>query len=200
MTVGSLNASSMEAEASLGVRPQDTAMGVIFIAAIILFAALGGIYLLLRAGRTLRRASAQLDKDWSDIEVLVKQRNDHLPRLVQTCRAYMPADHPALKAVAETRSAYQKANSVGERAAADARIARSLQKLFSEAGQYDGLKNNHTFMQLHSRLVEIDETISERRDLFNEDVTRFNTRLAGFPGSLMKGKLKPRAIFGTHRS
>lgn len=174
-------------------------MEVIVIAAILILVALfGGIYLLLRSGRTLRRASAQLDKDWSDIEVFVKQRNDHLPRLIQTCRSYMSADHPALKAVSEARSAYQKASSAGERAAAGARMAQSLQRLFSEAGEYDGLKNNPTFTQLRSRLGEIDERISERCDLFNEDVTRFNTRLAGFPGRWMKGKLKPRATFNTH--
>ncbi|MGH9403082.1 MAG: LemA family protein [Terriglobia bacterium] len=170
-------------------------MNIIIAAAIIIivFTALV-IYVLLRAGRNLRRAASQLDKDWSDIEVLMKQRNDDLPRLVQTCRSYMPADHRALKAVSGARSAYQKARSLEEKSAACGIAVRSLQELFSEAGKSEGLKSNSIYTQLHSRLVELQEKIDDRCDLYNDDAAHLNARLARFPGNLFAGKgaLRPR--------
>ena len=167
---------------------------IVAVVVIIIIVVLLGIYLLLRSARNLRHAASQLDKDWSDIEIFLKQRNTELPRLIQTCRSYMPPDSRALQLVSEARNRYQKATSAGERAEAGASTAQAIQKLFSEAGNYDGLKNNITYVQIQNRLLELEERISERRDLFNEDVARFNTRLARFPGNLFAGKgtLKPR--------
>ncbi|MGH9352684.1 MAG: LemA family protein [Terriglobia bacterium] len=167
---------------------------LIIIAVIVLAVILLGIYFLLRTGRSLRRAASQLDKDWSDIEVFMKQRNDDLPRLLQTCRSYMPADHPALKGVSGARSAYQKTSSIAEKSEANGKIVGALQVLFSAAGKSEGLKSNSTYLQLHSRLVELQEKIDGRCDLYNDDAARLNARLARFPGSLFTGKgaLRPR--------
>ncbi|MGH9397589.1 MAG: LemA family protein [Terriglobia bacterium] len=138
---------------------------------------------------------SQLDKDWSDIEVFIKQRSDNLPRLIQTCRSYMPREQTSLKLLTDARSAQQKARSMQEKTEASAKTTQALETLFYDAGRADGLKSNNTYIQLQNQLLEIGERIAERRDTFNEDATRFNARLARFPGSLFarKGKLKPRA-------
>lgn len=152
------------------------------------------IYLLARFRGSLRRASRQLDRDWSDIEVFIKQRNDHLPRLVQTCRSYMPHDHSSLKRVTEARSTQQKAVSFEEKTGAAAKTTQALERLLLDAGQFDGVRSNGTYLQLQNHMLEIEERIAERREAFNEDVARFNARLTRFPGSLFAGKanLRPR--------
>lgn len=169
---------------------------ILIIAVLILIAILLVIYFLLRARRNLRRAASQLDKDWSDIEVFIKQRNDDLPRLLQTCRSYMPADHPALMAVSSARGASQKAGSIVEKSEANGKIVEALQTLFSAAGKSDGLKSNSIYLQLHTRLVELQEKIDDRCDLYNDDAARLNVRLARFPGSFFagKGNLRPRPV------
>lgn len=169
-------------------------MHIIIVIAIILAAIVLCIYLLLRARRNLVRAARQLDKDWLEIDLFIKQQNDDLPRLLQTCRSYMPAAHPALEAVAGARSDYQKAASMREKSEIYCKIAAALRALFSAAGAFDGLKASSAYLQLHSRLSELEEKIDARRDLYNDDVARWNARLARFPGSLFagKGNLKPR--------
>ncbi|MGH9451223.1 MAG: LemA family protein [Terriglobia bacterium] len=152
-------------------------------------------YLLARFRRSLRRAGSQLDKDWSDLEVFIKQRNDNLPLLIQTCRSYMPKNQASLHLVAEARSAQQKAGSIEEKTAAAVTVTHTLERLFLDAGQFNGMRNNTTYVKLQNRLLEIEERIAERREAFNEDAARFNARLGRYPGRLFagKGKLKPRA-------
>lgn len=152
-------------------------------------------WLLVRAGRSLRMASRRLDKDWSDIEGLVKQRNDNLPRLIQTCRSYMPAQQPSLALLAEVRNQQRKAQSGAEKADVAEKTRRALDLLLHDAEQVDSLKRNSTYLQLQNALMEIGERIAERRDAFNSDAERYNQRLARFPGRLYsgKGKLQPRA-------
>lgn len=161
----------------------------------ILAVALAGTYLLIRSGRNLRLAAIQLDKDGSDIGLILQQQSAELPRLIQTCRSYMPADSPALALVLEARGAFQKASSIEEKAEAGAKTALALARLFSSAAKYDGMKTSATYVQLQNRLQEIEERIADRCDLFNQDVARFNARLARFPGRIFvgRGKLKPRA-------
>lgn len=150
---------------------------------------------LVRAKRSLRLASRRLDKDWSDIEALVKQRNDNLPRLIQTCRSYMPAQQQSLVQLAGARRAQQSAQSAPDRAAVAEQTNRALEALLRDAEGVEGLKRNSTFIQLQNALSEIDERISERREAFNSDAERYNARLGRFPGKLYAGKkgLKPRA-------
>ncbi|MGH9407619.1 MAG: LemA family protein [Terriglobia bacterium] len=150
------------------------------------------IWRLMRLGRNLRRSAAQLDKEWSDIERLIKQQNADVPRLLQTCRSYMPPDRPALKSLSEARASYQKANSAAEKKRAGSELKSALHKVFSEAGKYDGLSSSNTYIQLRTQLLESEERIAERCDLYNDDAARFNSRLNRFPDRLVKGNLKPR--------
>lgn len=174
---------------------------VIIALAVIFVAILIGIILLIRSERGLKRANSELNKDWLNIETLLKQRNDELPRLLQTCRSYMPVEHESFRLILEARSTCQRATSVEEKARADARLAQALRKLFSEAESYPDLKSNNTFVQLQNRLLEIEERIAERREFFNEDVRLFNARLHRLPGKWVRGmaRVQPRPFF-THFS
>lgn len=150
--------------------------------------------LLARSAKNLRHAASQLDQDWSDIEVFIKQRNDNVPRLIQTCRSYMPGDETSLKLLSAARGAQQKAGSSREKVEAAAKTTEVLQALFTDAARLDGLKTNNTYIQLRSQMLEMEERIAGRRDSFNDDVAHFNARLTRFPGRFFarNGKLKPR--------
>ena len=153
--------------------------------------------LIARAKDVLRRQAGDLNKAWSDIEVLLKRQNDNLPRLLQTCRAYMPGQQDALRRVTESRAAYPKAKSIPEKAAREAALRKALQDLYAQAVHYPELKANSTFSQLQNELLEIEEKIEDRREIFNDDVRRFNRRLAGPLNARLaaKMKLRPHALF-----
>lgn len=149
---------------------------------------------LARTTRRLKRMRNELEKDWSDIEFLFKQRQDELPRLIQTSRSYMPEEKRVLDSVSAARSRYQRATTGEQKAGANRSIDESLQELFVAAGKHPDLERNNTFVQLQTRISEIEERISERRELYESDVKHFNRRITHFPGSIPArlAGLKPR--------
>ncbi len=58
-----------------------------------------------------------VSKAWSNIDVLLKQRHDELPKLVETCKQYMGFEQETLEKVMQARSAVSSARESGEIAA-----------------------------------------------------------------------------------
>jgi len=154
-------------------------------------------FFLARTKAGLRSQAGDLNKAWSDVEVLIKRQNDDLPRLIQTCRSYMPAEQDAILPVTGARAACLKAKGIPEKASCDAVLRSALLALLAQAARHPDLKANSTFSQLQNDLLEIQEKIEDRRELFNEDVRRFNRRLAHPPAAWLaaKLKLKPHPLF-----
>src|SRR5689334_22214017 len=109
---------------------------------------------------SLVRSRNDLEKSFSGIDVLLKQRHDELPKLIQTCKAYMQRDQKPLEAVMETRAAYARAGTPGEKAQADSALTRALGVLFSAGQRYPELKTNANFVQLQKRIGSLEESIA----------------------------------------
>ena len=73
----------------------------------------------------LVRLKHTVTKNWSNIDVLLKQRHDELPNLVETCKAYMKHERETLEAVMKARSAVADARQAGDIAALGPMFARS---------------------------------------------------------------------------
>lgn len=58
-----------------------------------------------------------VSKAWANIDVLLKQRHDELPKLVETCKQYMGYELSTLEAVMRARSAVFGASERGDVAA-----------------------------------------------------------------------------------
>ena len=61
-----------------------------------------GVYLV-TIYNNLVRLKHTVTKNWSNIDVLLKQRHDELPNLVETCKAYMKHERETLEAVMRAR-------------------------------------------------------------------------------------------------
>ena len=66
-----------------------------------------------------------VDKAWSNIDVLLKQRHDELPKLVETCKQYMQYEQDTLEKVMQARSAVASARQQGDLGAHWARPRRN---------------------------------------------------------------------------
>lgn len=120
-------------------------------------------------------------RSFSNIDVMLKQRHDELPKLVETCKGYMQHERGTLEAVVKARNAYASATTPGEKAAADNMVTAALRQLFAVAEAYPDLKANQNFIQLQSRITGLEERIAASRTTFNDDVNRFNIRIAQVP-------------------
>ena len=126
-----------------------------------------------------------IDRSFSNIDVLLKQRHDELPKLIETCKGYMQYEQKTFQLITEARTAFMKAGSVGEKAQADNMISGALKSLFAVAENYPELKANNNFMQLQKRISELEEKIADRREFFNDDVNTYNIRIQQLPDVLI---------------
>lgn len=138
-----------------------------------------------------------IDRSFANIDVLLKQRHDELPKLVDTCKGYMQYEQKTLQAITDARTAYLRATTPAEKAQADGMVSGALKTLFAVAENYPDLKANANFMQLQGRITDLEEKIAAQRGRFNEDANRFNIRTAQIPANFVAGfmGLQPHALF-----
>src|SRR5512134_276165 len=123
-------------------------------------------------------------KAWANIDVLLTQRHDELPKLVETCKRYMAYEQATLERVMHARSAVFKAQGRGDvtaLGAAEDQLRQGLGRLFAVAENYPELKADQGFRHLQTRISELEEAIADRRELYNESVNLNNIRLQTFP-------------------
>ena len=132
-------------------------------------------------------------KAWANIDVLLKQRHDELPKLVEVCKQYKQFEQETLQRVIEARAAVhsaREAGNVGALGKAEGSLRSGLGRLFAIAEAYPELKTNEHFMQLQQRISSLEGSIADRRELYNETVNINNVRVEQFPDSVIAGLFK----------
>ncbi len=125
-----------------------------------------------------------VSKAWANIDVLLKQRHDELPKLVETCKQYMAHEQGTLEKVIQARSAVSAAREKGDVKSlgpAESQLRMGLGNLFALAEAYPDLKANENFKQLQARISELEDAIADRREFYNESVNANNIRIEQFP-------------------
>ena len=125
---------------------------------------------------------------WANIDVLLVQRHDELPKLVETCRRYMQYEQETLERVMKARTTVFQAAGKGDVAgvgAAEGLLRAGLGQLYAVAENYPALKADETFRHLQTRITQLEESIADRRELYNEAVNLNNVRIAQFPDVLV---------------
>jgi len=122
-----------------------------------------------------------IDKAWSNIDLLLKQRYDELPKLLKVCEGYMQHEQRTLEAVIRARSQLTSARSDSEQLAAQNFLTETLRSLFAVTENYPELKADTGFRQFANRISEIEDQIADRRELYNDYVNIYNIRLDQLP-------------------
>jgi len=173
-------------------------MGISIVAAAAVFFVVAGILLyLIIIYNGLVRLRNDSDRAWANIDVLLKQRHDEIPNLVETVKGYLQHERQTLVAVTQARAASISAASIGQKARADLMLTGALRGLFAVAENYPQLKANENFLPLQNRISELEERIADRREFFNDDVNAYNTRIRQVPEVFLANlmALKPRELF-----
>lgn len=126
-------------------------------------------------------------KAWANIDVLLKQRHDELPKLVETCKQYMKFEQDTLTRVIDARSKVFSARETQNMPAlgqAEGTLRTALGSLFALAESYPDLKANQTFQQLQTRISSLENAIADRREFYNESVNINNVRIEQFPDAI----------------
>ncbi|MCW5935929.1 MAG: LemA family protein [Fimbriimonadaceae bacterium] len=134
---------------------------------------------------------------WGQIDVQLKRRYDLIPNLVETVKGYMQHEKDTLERVIQARNQALAANTVHEKAEAEAKVAAALQGFFGLVEGYPQLKSDSVMMQLQEELRGTENKISFSRQYYNDVVTAYNTKIESFPSSIFASTagFKPRELF-----
>jgi len=162
-----------------------------------LLVAVGALVYIVILFNELVRLRNDNDRAWANIDVLLKQRHDEVPNLVESVKGYMAHEKEVLTALTQARAASQQASTLTQKAEADVMMTGALCGLFAVAENYPNLKASDNFLKLQTRISELEERIADRREFYNDDVNTYNTRINQFPEMFLAGVmgLKARQLF-----
>jgi LemA protein len=129
----------------------------------------------------------QVDQAWANIDVLLKQRHDELPKLVDAVKGYVTHERGLLEDVTALRMKAQASGSGQQRVAAEEALSLGVTKLLAVAENYPSLRASEVFIDLQRRISALEEQIAHRREFYNAAVNINNVRLEEFPDLLLTG-------------
>lgn len=133
----------------------------------------------------LVRLKTLVEEAWSGVDVMLKQRYDLIPNLVETVKGYAQHEQSTFQAVTETRSQAMRASEVQSKEVAEKNLNQALMNLFAVAEQYPDLKANENFMQLQMELSRLEGEIEKARRYYNGTVRNNNILVKSFPSNIV---------------
>ena len=127
----------------------------------------------------------RIDKAWANIDVVLKQRFDMLPNLVEAVRGLMAWERAVLTEVTEARAAYSPTAPIPEQAETSAVTTAAVRSLFATVERYPEVRSAANVMALQEEIERIEAMIADRRELYNDQVYRYNTRIGQVPGLVL---------------
>lgn len=122
-----------------------------------------------------------IKKSWANIDVLLMQRSDEIPKLIKVLKSFVKHEKKMFDNVMDARKSYLGANSITEKADADNQISDALKSVFALSEAYPDLRSNDNFLNLQDRISGLENEIADRRELYNESVNNYNIRIQSLP-------------------
>jgi LemA protein len=123
----------------------------------------------------------QVDQAKQNIDVLLKQRQDELTKLIDAASEFMEQEEQVLTELTRAREQSAQAQRPAEQAEADQQVRQAMMNFEARAEEYPELRSQENLMQFQERISGIEDQISDRRELYNEAATQLNTRIDQFP-------------------
>ena len=127
----------------------------------------------------------RIDKAWANIEVVLQQRHDQLPALVDAVRGVMAFERDVLVAVTSARARYSPTDSIPAQAATAAETTQAVRSLLMTVERYPEVRSSENVLALQKEIERLEAMIADRRELYNDQVYRFNARIAQVPAILL---------------
>ncbi len=130
-----------------------------------------------------------VQSSWKQIDVQLKRRHDLIPNLVATVKGAMEFEQDTLEKVISARTRAVSAGSPASKAEAENMLTQALGKLFAVMENYPALKSNQNAMQLQEELTSTENRISFARQLYNDLVANYRTKLQVFPNNIVSSMM-----------
>jgi LemA protein len=171
-------------------------MGLILLVVVGLIVLVAGVYFV-SIYNGLISVKNNIDKAWANVDVLLKQRHDEIPKLVDICKGYMAHESGTLEAVIKARQGVMSAQGPAAIGQAEVALQSSMRNLLALAENYPNLKAQSSFQQIQERVSALESQIADRREFYNDSVNTYNIRIASLPDATVAAMLhlQPREMF-----
>lgn len=134
---------------------------------------------------------------WSQVDVLLKQRTDLIPNIVETVKGYSTHEKNTLTKITKARNHVVNATNKEDEINANKDLDNAVGRLLVLQEDYPELKADTNFMSLQHNLSEIEENISISRQQYNTSVLEYKNKLETFPSNVIAGlfNFKPELFF-----
>ena len=137
----------------------------------------------------LIQVKENIKKSWANIDVLLMQRSDEIPKLIKVLKSFVKHEKKMFDNIMDARTSYLGASSVSEKADADNRMSEALKSVFALSEAYPELGSNDNFLKLQERISSLENEIADRRELYNESVNNYNIRIQSLPDMFIANTL-----------
>ena len=159
---------------------------IIFILVLIFFSLISWF---LTVYNGLIQVKENIKKSWANIDVLLMQRSDEIPKLVKVLKSFVKHEKKMFDSIMEARSFYLGASTVSEKADADNEMSSALKSIFALSEAYPELRSNDNFLKLQERISGLENDIADRRELYNESVNNYNIRIQSLPDAFIANSM-----------
>lgn len=125
-----------------------------------------------------------IDKNFANIDVILKQRVDEIPNLIAVVKKTQGYEESLLNQLTELRTAFLSSRSTDEKVQLANEVGKLLNSFFAVSENYPELKAVESFRTLQLRVSDLEDMLSDRRELYNESVNMYNIGIHEMPALL----------------
>ncbi|WP_127959663.1 LemA family protein [Serratia microhaemolytica] len=152
---------------------------------VMLLIGLGTVSYFIRVYNQMVMMRNNVDKSFANIDVLLKQRADEIPNLIKVVKQLTSYESSLLEELTAQRTRYLTASNIDEKVGLSNEMDKTIKSIFAVSENYPEIKADKNFMLLQQRVSEFESQIADRRELYNESVTIYNTGIKEFPPVLL---------------
>src|SRR3984957_11281547 len=156
-------------------------LGLIVVVALFI----GGSYISTK--NTLVQRNQDVDRAYSQGNVVQQRRLDLIPNLVATVKGYTKEESTVLTNIANARAGVLGAPDRASSIQANAKLDIALGPFFRLQEQYPNLKSSEQYMRLSDELAGTENRIAVERSRYNKTLEDYNVYVRQFPNSIWAG-------------
>ncbi|NIF04425.1 LemA family protein [Chryseobacterium sp. Tr-659] len=126
-----------------------------------------------------------VEKAYGNIDVILKQRADEIPNLVNVAKQFMEHEKGLLIRLTELRTFYNSTNDSDKKTELANETSKALSSFFAVSENYPNLLSNNNFLELQKRVSGLEDKIADRREFFNDSVSLYNIGIHEFPNVIL---------------
>lgn len=128
------------------------------------------------------RKNNKVKERQSHIDVLLNQRFDLIPNIVETVKGYAKHEKGTLEELVNLRSSY---NNKGFSIKETEEVDKKFNNIMMLAESYPDLKANTQFLSLQNSLNDIENKLNYARTSYNDAVTSYNNLVESVPSNVV---------------